>query len=547
MKLSYRKRIIIWYSLLSLFFFIAAIQLFKIQVIKSNDIVTIAKKQFFKRPITLRGDIRDRSGNLLVLDVITYELYNNSNGIDLISQINIEKLAGLLGIPFEDLKKKLQQRKNTRILSNINKETAKKIKELNIDFVYLVPTVKRTYPHKKMAAHIIGFVNKDFKGQHGVEYSHEGLITMIIENSTYHDLYPKGANIVLTIDAILQQYADDELNKAVEKSKAERGAIIVLSPKTGEILAWAVYPTFDPNIFYKEKSLKNWSLTDIYQPGSTFKVITVASALENMTIQSNSKFYDPGFIKVVNRMIRNHHKTKPKYLSLLELFKESSNVAATQVGLTMKPRLFYDSIKKFMIGEKTKIDLPGESNGLLLNHSKWKLIDTATTSFGQGAVSVTPLQLASAIAAIANHGTWVQPHILKGVWDSTFNIINQPPYEIVTRQAVSRETADLVSTLLKQSVSENLKTMAYIAGNVPGYKVAGKTGTAQKIRSDGKGYLSGHTVASFIGYLPADNPEILALVVIDDPKIGGGWGNTVCGPVFNNVAKMAAKRFIENI
>lgn len=546
MLLKYKHRTFILKCTFILIFILITVQLFNVQIIKSDGFISKAKHQFFKQPITLRGDIRDRNGNLLVLDIITYDLYNNVHKKTNISEEKITNLANLLNITLGELKEKLSQRRDTRIVSAINEKTATQIKGLSPEFVYLRPTVKRVYPHKKMASHIIGFVNSDHVGQHGIEYKYQDLITKVSEDTNKKHLFKKGTDIVLTIDSALQEYAEEELIKAIQKSKAERGTVIILSPKTGEVFAWAVYPAYDPNVFYKEKFLKNWSITDIYQPGSTFKAITISSALENMTINKDFSIYDTGSIKVANRIIRNHNKTKPQNINLLELFKQSSNVAATQVGLSMEPETFYNSLKRFMIGEKTNIDLPGESSGLLLDYRKWRLIDLATTAFGQGAVSITPIQLASAIGAIANHGIWIQPHILKGIWESEYELINQSPYQIYTEQIVSKETADFVSSLLKQNVKENLKSMSYLGGNIPGYEVAGKTGTAQKVRQDGKGYLAGHTVASFIGYLPADDPYILALVVIDDPKTEGGWGNTICGPVFNNVTKIAIKRLLEN-
>lgn len=544
MKLPYKYRVVLLQSVFILIFIIIASQLVNIQIIKSKGIIIEAQKQFFKPPTILRGDIRDRNGQLLVLDVITYDLYNNTTDQELksIPKEKINLLASLLSITTDELNTKLHQQRYTKIFSGINEKLANAIREMKIGFVYLEPKVTRIYPHKKMAAQIIGFVNSEQKGQHGIELYHENILTKITERKDKNRLFPKGTDIVLTIDSILQEYAEEELLSAVTKSMAERGTIIVTSPKTGEIYAWSVYPNFDPNIFYKEKYLKNWSITDIYQPGSTFKILTISSALENMTIQKTSSFYDPGFIKVTNRIIRNHHKTKPQQINLLELFKQSSNVATAQVGLTMTPEIFYNSIRKFIVGRQTNVDLPGESEGLLLNHKKWRTIDLAATAFGQGAVSVTPIQLVSAVSAIANHGIWVQPHLLKGIWDNEYKIVNQSPYNIQEQEIISMDTADFVSGLLKQSVEQNLAAMSYLAGNVPGYKVAGKTGTAQKIRPDGKGYWAGHTVASFIGYLPAEDPQILVLVVIDDPKTGGGWGNTVCGPVFNNIAKMAVKR-----
>ena len=544
MRLTYNQRLFILQLVFLLIFTIIWVQLFNLQILKSQGLISEAKKQFYQQQIKLRGDIRDRNGELLALNIITYDLYNNTDKIEKIPKEKITNLARILNTSTEKLTEKLSQRKNTRIFSGISEAQISEIKKGYLNILYPFAKSVRAYPHKRMAAHILGFINSDGKGQHGIESYYDGLITKIAEYSNKPQLYPKGTDIALTIDSILQEYAEEELRQAAQKSGATRGAIIALSPKTGELYAWAVYPGFDPNIFYKEKSIKNWSITDIYEPGSTFKIITISSALENMTIEKTSTFFDPGFLKVGKRTIKNHNKTKPQYINLLELFKQSSNVASAQVSLSMKPEDFYNSIKTFMIGRKTGVDLYGESEGLLLNYKKWRPIDSATTAFGQGAVSVTPLQLACAISSIANHGIWVQPHILKGIWDPNYMLISKSPNEIFTEQVVSVDTADFVSGLLKQSVKESLKAMTYIAGNVPGFEVAGKTGTAQKIRSDGKGYYAGHTVASFIGYFPADDPRILILAVIDDPKTGGGWGNTVCGPVFNNVAKVAAKRVL---
>ncbi len=545
MKLAYNQRLFILQLLFVLIFTLIWIQLFNLQILKSQGLITEAKKQFYEQQIKLRGDIRDRNGELLALDLITYDLYNDIDNVGKISKEKINGLAKILNITSDNLVKKLNQRKNTKIFSGINEAQIIAIRNGYRGIVHSYTKPVRTYPHKKMAAHVLGFVNSDGRGQHGVESYYNDFITKITDYPDKTQLYPKGTDVALTIDSALQEYSEEELRQAAQKAGATRGAIIALSPKTGEIFAWAVYPGFDPNIFYKEKTIKNWSITDIYEPGSTFKIITVSSALENMTIEKSSTFFDNGSLVVGKRTIKNHHKAKPQYINLLELFKQSSNVASAQVALSMKPEDYYNSIKNFMIGRKTNIDLYGESEGLLLNYKKWRSIDVATTAFGQGAVSVTPLQLACAVSAVANHGIWVQPHVLKGIWDPNYKLISTSPNDTFTEQVISPDTADFVSGLLGQSVRENVKAMAYIAGNVPGYDVAGKTGTAQKIRPDGKGYYAGHTVASFIGYFPARDPEVLILVVIDDPKTGGGWGNTVCGPVFNNVAKVAAKRILK--
>jgi len=546
MFVKYNHRLFVVQFVFVLAFVIIIGQLFNLQIIKSKLIVLESQRQFQKPQIFLRGDIRDRYGNLLALDLITYDMYNNVSALNKIPEDKINTLGKLLNISWNILVQKLHQKINTKIISGINEKTATKIKQLNIGFVYLIPRVSRVYPHKNLASHLIGFVNNDHKSQHGVEYYHDNLITKLTQRKNIIELFPRGTDIALTIDSVLQEYAEEELMKATKESKSNKGTIIVLSPKTGEIYAWAVYPNYNPNTFYKASSLKNWAITDVYEPGSTFKIVTVASALENMVIQKDSMFYDPGYLKVGKRLIKNHHKNKPQQISLLELFKQSSNVASAQIGLLMQPEIFYNSIRNFVIGEKTNIDLPGESSGLLLDYNKWRNIDLATTAFGQGAVSLTPIQLACAVSAVANHGTWVQPHVLKGIWEPTYEIIQNSPYPQANKNIVSKDTADFVSGLLRQSVKENLESMAYIGGNVPGYEVAGKTGTAQKIRPDGKGYFGGHTVASFVGYLPAEDPQIVILVVVDDPRTGGGWGNTICGPVFNSVADFAVRRILKN-
>ena len=546
MKLKYKYRLSFLIVLFLSVFVLIWVQLFKLQISNSNELITEAKKHFFKPTFQLRGDIRDRNSNLLAIDTIEYDLYNNVKDIKKLPTDKIKNLAHLLNTSYDQLVQKLSQQKNTKMFSSLNEETATTVQKNYFDIAYPVPKAKRAYPYKSTASHIIGFVNNDRKGQHGIELFYNNLITKPAEYSNKNNLYPKGTDIVLTIDTALQEFAEEKLESTIKTSKAEKGTVIVLSPKTGEIYAWSVYPKYNPNTFYKEKAIKNWAITDIYEPGSTFKVISIASALENNVITEDSKFYDEGKLEVGKRIIRNHHKTEPQYINLLELFKQSSNVVSSKIALLMEPKDFYNSIKNFMIGQKTGIDLPGESIGLLKDYKKWREIDRATTSFGQGSVSVTPIQLASAISVIANKGIWVQPHVLKGIWDNQYNLITKSPHEIKTKQVVSEDTANLVSMLLRQSVKENIEAKDYIGGNIPGYEVAGKTGTAQKIRPDGRGYLPGQTVASFIGYFPADNPEILILAVVDDPKTAGRWGNTICGPIFNSVAQFAAKRILNS-
>jgi stage V sporulation protein D (sporulation-specific penicillin-binding protein) len=303
-------------------------------------------------------------------------------------------------------------------------------------------------------------------------------------------------------------------------------------------MAWANYPNYDPNQYskYPYEVTKNWSMVDVYQPGSTFKILTVASGLDLGVIKPNSRFADSGSIKVGTQILRNHEPGGHGMLDLLHLFINSSNVASAQIGMLMTPQQFYDKLKQFGLGQQTGIELAGESAGLLLNAKKWRPIDQATTGFGQGAIAMTPLQLVAAVGAVANNGVYVQPHLIRRIYDPRTGVTEkwtQP----AKREIINSDTARLVCHLL----AENISLGTQMAGKVPGYRVAGKTGTAQKSRENGIGYIPGHTIASFIGFLPAENPQLLCLVVIDGPQTDGRWGNTIAGPVFNAICVEAAR------
>ena len=316
-------------------------------------------------------------------------------------------------------------------------------------------------------------------------------------------------------------------------------AAIITNPKTGEIFAWANYPSFDPNQYskYPYGITKNWSMVDVYQPGSTFKILTLSSALDLGTIKPNSTFYDAGSLKVGNRTVHNHDGGHGQ-IDLLHLLIHSSNVGAAQVALTMTPKQFHDKLQAFGLGNTTGIELPGESAGLLLPAKNWRPIDQATTGFGQGAIAVTPLQLVAAVGAVANDGVWIEPHLVRRIYDPRTGVTEKWT-EPKAKEVVSPATAKLMRTFFAQNIAMGTQ----IAGQIPGYLVAGKTGTAQKVGQGGHGYLAGQTVASFIGFLPANNPQLLCLVVLDGPQTDGRWGNTVAGPVFNAIAVEAARYF----
>ncbi|HEY9679613.1 MAG TPA: penicillin-binding protein 2 [Drouetiella sp.] len=506
-----------------------------------------------------RGAITDRHGLPLAIDTTRYDIYVHPDLLKVSSHEAAETFARITHQQepekFERLERLLGRKSVVTVARGQEREAVDELQALNWAGIDVVPRPFRHYPEGNLAAHILGYMNFDMKGQGGVEQALEsslkdtgsipkpeldghGRPIMQQKAEPIWDITPPlGRHVELTIDNYLQHLAEQELAAQCRHTNALQGTAIIEDPTNGEILAWANYPPYDPNKYFKYgfERTKNWAMVDVYQPGSTFKILTVCSGLMTGAIKPNSTFYDGGTLAVGNRSVHNHdggHGT----LDLLHLFIHSSNVASAMIGLRMTPKQFHDKLLEFGVGRKTGIDLPGESAGLLLDAKYWKPIDQATTGFGQGAMATTPLQLISAVSAVANDGTWVQPHIIRRVYDPQTGVTEKwtsPKKNVV----VTKEIAELVSHLL----AENIQMGTQIAGQVPGYRVAGKTGTAQKVAAGGRGYIAGATIASFVGFLPAENPQLTCLVVVDSPKAGGGWGNTVAGPVFNAIALDAAR------
>lgn len=306
-----------------------------------------------------------------------------------------------------------------------------------------------------------------------------------------------------------------------------------LNPKNGEILGFAVYPSYNPNSYNKfnPSVVKNWAISDVYPPGSTFKILTVASALETGTITKNEKILDTGKIKIQGWEIKNYDYYKNPYPGMIDLnylFVHSSNIGSLKISLKIPPEKHYEMLKKFGIGQKTGIDLPGESAGIFPAAKTWSESTHASIGYGYG-TATTPIQLASAVAAIANKGIRVTPHVIK--YDDEIKAL-----KIKEERVLSEKTAEILTKILAKSI----ETGAGISGKIPKYRVAGKTGTSRKPDPDGKGYLN-EIYTSFVGYFPIKDPQVLIMVVIDNPKTDNSWGSTVAGPVFNAIAKEAGR------
>jgi len=345
---------------------------------------------------------------------------------------------------------------------------------------------------------------------------------------------PAGGDVYLTIDTSIQHLAEKELESTVVKNRAKAGVAIVVEPFTGEVLALANYPSFDPNNFSKESAQqrRNRAVTDSFEPGSTFKTILAAAALEEGVVGKEDLFYcEMGKYAFGGKII---HDTHPYgWLPFYKILQVSSNIGFTKVAEKLKKERYFRYIEKFGFGKTTGIDMPGETPGLLRRPESWSAVDLATHAFGQG-ISVTPMQLVMAYAAVANGGFLMRPYVVSRVMSPKGEVLaqNQPH---VVRRVISDKTSQLLASMLKEVTSEGgTGTMA----NIEGFDVAGKTGTAQKADLAHGGYAAKKRVASFIGFVPAKDPRLVVLVLVDEPEVSV-YGGTVAAPAFRDIAQGA--------
>lgn len=527
------------------------IYLFFIMVIDVRNYRAKARSQRVGRIFSMRGDIFDRNGIKLATDKVYSDVYAHPADYDSSPEELAKLLAPILKMPKEKLLQKLKKPGPVITLKkDIDRNTAKKIAKLHLREISLGKKNTREYPQGTLAAHVLGYYNFDADIANGIEYTAKDRLEHVINTVKYQRtrdgkiIYdfttdpvatttnPKGEDITLTIDAAIQHVCEKEIEKMVTEKKAERGTVIVMNPKNGEILAYAVYPTFDPNNYRKAtpQQLKNWTLTDVFPPGSTFKTITIASAMDLGKINENTTVLDTGKTTIGNWEIKNYDydvHPYPGQITLEYLFEHSSNIGSINVARTMSPQEFYGELKKFGFGSKTGIDLPGESTGLLPYWTYWDQGIHATMSYGYG-TSVTAIQMISAVQALANNGVRITPHVIK---------YSQEEYDNKIRytQVVSPETAHAVTRLLAASVNNGKSVI-----KMDKYNVAAKTGTSRKPKEGGSGYTP-YSYTSTIGYLPASDPQVLVYVMVDSAKVGAIWGNTVAGPVFHEVTTQIAR------
>ncbi len=544
-------RIKIAHVFLLAFFSILVIYLFLLQIVDIKHYRPKAKNQRYSKNFIMRGPIVDRNGIRLAADQTSYNVYAHREYFDHEPQELAKILAPYLNMDQKTIIKNIQKGSTVILLKkDVDRPTADKIKRLGLREISLDKKNERVYPQDELAAHIIGYYNPDADTASGVELSAKEKLEKtgidvkvqrtprgdIIYDATTDPVLAAtpqvGETVTLTIDSAIQHVCERELLNMVHEKNASRGAVIVMTPKNGEILGYAVYPRYNPNNYKKTEAirLKNWTLSDVYPPGSTFKTLTVASGIESGKINAASKILDTGKMQLGNWTIQNYDYNKHPYpgmINLVYLLEHSSNVGSANIALMMSPSEFYNILSNFGIGKKTGIDLNGESSGLLPKPFQWDKSRQATMGYGYGA-SVTSIQMISAVSALANGGVRVTPHVIKYSPE-------EEAVKIKKIQVISPETARIVTQLLAQSVANSKSVI-----NLEKYTVAGKTGTSKKPKEHAKGY-SNSLYTSVIGYLPANNPQILVYVVVDVPSTFGIWGNTVAGPVFKEVANQCAR------
>ena len=522
------------------------VYLFAVQVLDVRHFRIKAKNQRRANSFVMRGNIYDRNGIKLATDTVFYDIYVRKDDIDHKPEELAKMLAPILKIsPMTLLEKINQDVPLISLKKNVDRRTRDQIAKLNLREVPMDKKSIRTYPQGTLAAQVLGYYNFDADVASGVELTAKDKLESVSKASDL-EVTPKGKviynistdpvavtkpvkgqDVTLTIDAAVQHVCEKALMKSIEKFNALRGAVIVGNPNNGEILAYAVYPYFDPNNFKSATSFqtKNWTLTDVFPPGSTFKTITVASAMELGKVNRYTKVHDTGKIKVGWWTIKNYDYNRhpnPGMIDLVYLFEHSSNVGSVLVAQMMDKNEYYGMLKKFGFGQKTGIDLPGESVGLLKPAAKWDASDHASMGYGYGS-SVTAIQMVAAVSAIANGGTWITPHVIKYSPE-------EEAIKIKKVQVMTPEHAHEITALLTESINRG-KT----AVKMDNFNVAAKTGTSIKPKENGAGYTN-KLYTSIVGYLPSSNPQVLIYVIVDSAQGGEIWGNTVATPIFREIA-----------
>jgi len=523
--------------------------LLHVQVINNRAYIKLADSQH-QLKLTLypqRGLIYDRSMKVFALSLKVFSVYAVPRQLDEENKEHIAaKLSEVLGLDYNELFQKLQRDKLfVWIKRRIDEETAQQVRQLGLNGVGLLKESKRHYPNGGLAAHVIGFAgidecglegierqyNRYLKGQTGHRYLLRDAKQRMLPAFEY-EVVPAvdGYNLVLTIDEIIQHIVEEELDNAFGENNAVGASVVVMNPDNGEIYALANRPGYDLNEFKDSTSeqRRNRAICDYFEPGSTFKIITASTALEAKKVTLDEVFYcEEGEYRVSRHILHDHRPHGD--LTFVEVIEKSSNIGVVKVAQKLGEKLLYEYVRRYAFGEKTGIDLPGETSGFFRPLERWSKLSISAVPIGHE-IGVSVIQMVRAMAVIANGGYLVRPHIVQKVVDNNGQVIKgyQAP---VPRRVISTQTSQTMRQILKGVVDNGTGRRAKIAG----YEVGGKTGTAQKIDAEGR-YSHNKFIASFIGFAPVEKPLFVIAVVFDEPR-PYYYGGLVSAPVFKNIAE----------
>ena len=537
--------------LVGLIFFIAfaaiAAKAIHLQVFRSQWLSQAASDQY-EKSLTIsgkRGNIYDRNQREMAVSIDVASIAAYPARIKNIED-TAEKLAEILKLDSRKIRQKLTLDKSfVWIKRKTTARESQMVKELKLSGIDFVPEFNRFYPNRTLAAQALGFTGLDGKGLEGIEFYYnqqlqgaEGKIT-IFEDALGNGFKSEnrqlasnsGHNLILTIDGNIQYITESALIEAVNQYSASSAMAIVMQPRTGAILAIAHFPTLNPNSYRTfDRSLwRNRTITDPFEPGSTMKIFSAAAALESGDIKYNDIFYcENGAYKIGKNVV--HDSSKHGWLSLQQIIKFSSNIGAIKISEKVGAKTLYQTFQNFGFGTRSGVDCPGETTGSLSHYSSWSEIDIGAISFGHG-IAVSAVQLIAAVSAIANDGILMKPYIVMEITDQNdISVKSFKPQQV--RRVISARTAGIVKKILKTVTT---KGGTGVNAALDRYSVCGKTGTARKLDEKGK-YSDSKHVASFVGFTPADKPEIAVLVIIDEPQ-GNYYGGIVAAPVFKKIAQ----------
>jgi len=547
-----RARIRLLGFLLSFLLLLPAAKAFYLQIHERDELKERASRQsqVVEKVSPRRGAILDRNGQPLAISVPVPSIYAVRENIEE-KTLTARKLAPVLGMEPANLRSRLEKGNGFVWLKRkVDPETADRVSEIDLDGIGIGTESRRYYPNGDLAGAVLGFVGTDggleglessleehLRGGNGVRILNLDARGKMMASAQPWETYPAaGSTVHLTLDRNIQFFTEQSLREGCVASGAITGTAIILESSTGKILAMASYPGFNPNDFsrYKQGSFRNRGLSSIYEPGSTFKVITVSAALEEKVFdEMDILFCNNGRFPVADVVINDH--VPHGWLTLMGIIRKSSNIGASKVGLELGRERLGRYIKNFGFGQKSGILLPGEGKGILRDEDSWTQVDLANISFGQG-LGVTPLQMVTAVNTLATGGNLMRPFLVSSITSSTGELILQNRPGIV-RRVVSEETARKVTRMMETVTQPG---GSGVNADIKGFTVAGKTGTAQKFSLEKNEYLSDAFIASFVGFAPSRDPAITAIVIIDEPK-GDIYGGVVAAPIWAEVVSKTLK------